>query len=251
ASGKTSMVRQLLGEKFETFVSVNPDDVKEQMPEYNEALEFEVEGKKTSAKDASAMCHEESSDIASDIYDKAVTQGLSMIIDGTGAKGERHRDRIQALKDAGYHVQLMMPDLDPELAVQRAEDRAEETGRWVPTGPPPPGTPDIVRKIYGKVPQNFEPLARLADEFALFDTTTFPPTVKWTGAQGQEDVVHDIGFLERFKKRSAELATQFGAPLTMPEEVLSLSEGNPPAVSLAEAIAIIETGAEGLDRKPK
>ena len=251
ASGKTSMVKQLLGEKFETFVNVNPDDVKEQMSEYNEALEFKVDGETTSAKDASSMCHEESSDIACAIYDKAITEGLSMIVDGTGAKGARHRNRIQALKDAGYHVQLMMPDLDPELAVQRAEDRAEETGRWVPTGPPPPGTPDIVRSIYSKVPQNFEPLARIADEFALFDTTTFPPKVKWTGGQGQEDVVHDTNFLERFKTRVTELTSQMGAPLAIPEETLSLSEGTPPAVSLSEAVAIIETGAEGLDRRPK
>lgn len=251
ASGKTTMVRRMFGDKFKAMVSVAPDDIKEKMPEYQEALEFEVEGEKVSAKDASNMVHEESSDLASEVYNQAIDQGLSMIIDGTGARGERHRDRIQALKDAGYHVHLMMPDLDPAMAIERAEDRAEETGRWVPTGPPPPGTPNVVQKIYNLVPQNFLPLARLADEFALFDTTTFPPTPKFTGGVGQEDTVHDPGFLERFKEKVAVLAKEFGSPLGMVEEILSLSEGDPPFVSMSEILASVREAPGGLERKPK
>ena len=251
ASGKTTMVRRMFGEKFENMVSVAPDDIKEKMPEYQEALEFKVNDKVVSAKDASTMVHEESSDMASAVYKRALDQGLDMVIDGTGAKGVRHRDRIKALQEAGYHVHLMMPDVDSALATQRSDDRAEETGRWVPTGPPPPGTPNLVQKIYNLVPQNFEPLARLADEFALFDTTTFPPKVKWAGGRGQEDTVHDSGFLERFKQKVVALAEEFGSPLGVVQEILSLSEGNPPTVSMAEIIANLRDSSKGLERKPK
>lgn len=251
ASGKTTMVRRMFGEKFETMVSISPDDVKEKIPEYQEALEFEVEGEKVSAKDASAMTHEESSDLASEVYNQAIDQGLNMVIDGTGAKGERHRDRVKALQEAGYHVHLMMPDVDPAVAAQRSEDRAEETGRWVPTGPPPPGTPDIVRKMYNLIPQNFEPLARLADEFALFDTTTFPPTPVWTGAQGQEDTVHDPDFLERFKQKVAVLAEEFGAPLGEVEKALLPSDEDSPFISMAEIVTSIREAPTKLEHKPK
>lgn len=202
ASGKTSMVKQLVGDKFDDFVNVNPDDVKEEMPEYNDALDFMLDGKRTSARDAAFMCHEESSELASEIYKRGVAGGFNLIVDGTGRKAKRHMKRIKELRDAGYHVQVLMPDVDVDVAVKRVGDRAEETGRFVPMGPPPQNTPDVVRDTYNEVPKNFETIARMADEFVLFELNKFPPTKKWSGKQGQPDVVYDPAFIKKFSAKA-------------------------------------------------
>lgn len=189
ASGKTSIVKEVMGDKFDTFVNVNPDDVKEKMPEYNAALA-------ASAKDAAWMAHVESSDVAQEVYNQALNGGMNLIVDGTGKNGEKHRRRIQTLKDEGYEIQMLMPHITLEVAIPRIKKRANRTGRFVPD--------NVAIEQYTKIPGNFEASARMADSFKLFDTSMGPPPiVKWEGGKSQKDVIHDQAFVDRFKTQGA------------------------------------------------
>jgi predicted ABC-type ATPase len=207
ASGKTSTVKHLLGtDDFAdaNFVNVNPDDCKEKMPEYNQALNFEKDGVRMSAKDAAWMAHEESSDIAGQVHELAIAQGMNIVLDGTGKTADKHIERVRKLQEAGYHVQLVMPDVDVDDAWERSSGRAERTGRWVPE--------DILRDAHAVIPANFETIARQSDEFYLFDTRNSkpgqPPDLKWSGAKGKDDVVHDERFVGEFKERGQRLLAE-------------------------------------------
>jgi chloramphenicol 3-O-phosphotransferase len=205
ASGKTSVVKGSLGISPDRtfadagFVNVNPDDCKELLPEYNAALN--MPGGK-SAKDAAFMVHNESSDIADQILNIGIDQGLNLVVDGTGKNYRKHVEKIERLKAAGYHVKLVMPDVDMEEARKRSSDRAEATGRWVPQGPPPKDNPDIIGEAYPKIQKNFESIARVADEFQMWDTRGRPPSLKWQGGAGQPDVIKDPTFVEGFRRRA-------------------------------------------------
>lgn len=192
ASGKTSLVRGILGERNDDFVNVNPDDVKELLPEWKIGLE-------SSAKDTAFVLHDESSDVAKRVYNEAIDKGLNLIVDGTGKDSSKHVEKIRQLQKEGYHVTILMPDVDVEEAVLRSANRAEKTGRFVPN--------DIIRGAHQKIPGNFETIAREADSFGLFDTRSGmrPPQLKWSGGKGEEDRVHDSRFVAKFKTRAKRL----------------------------------------------
>ena len=218
ASGKTTAVKRLLGVEKGTeiedkgFVNFNPDDVKERLPEYKESINFEHEGKKVTARDAAFMVHEESSDIAHEVLERALDEGFNVVVDGTGKNADKHIKTIERLKSLGYHVQLVMPDVDVEGsdgAASRAINRAEDSGRFVPMGPPPPGTPDILRDIHYQIPANFERVAAAADEFTLFDGRGFPPEIKYKGAKGRAPEVLDQEWLTAFRQRGEKMHSAY------------------------------------------
>jgi predicted ABC-type ATPase len=229
ASGKTTIAKTVTGEAFNDFVNVNPDDVKEMIPEYNEALQFELDGQKTSARDAAFMVHYESSEIADEVYKRAVAEGSNVIIDGTGRKADKHIARVRELQKQGYHVQLLMPDLDAGTAIRRAADRAEATGRFVPSGSPPPGMPNIIEDTYKQLEGNFERISRHADEFSLFDSRKWPPDVKWSGGKGVEDIIHDKDFVSKFTggtMSKSEGASSPEKPYVTAEDILERLKGS-------------------------
>lgn len=202
ASGKTSLVKQAVGVRKGTefsdfgFVNVNPDDVKEKLPEWDEGLS-------RNAKDTAWVTHSESSDVATEIYKQAVSGGTNIVLDGTGKNVRRHVERIHELQKHGYEVRLMMPDIMIEEAATRAIKRAEATGRHVPID-------KILKPAHRVIPVNFEPIARQADTFALYDMMVAmgeAPILKWSGAKGRPDEVLDPAWVESFKIRGKQLAT--------------------------------------------
>lgn len=246
ASGKTTAVKRLLGVQKGSeiedkgFVNFNPDDVKERLPEYGESIDFKgPDGETVTARDAAFMVHEESSDVAHSVLARALNEGYNVVVDGTGKNADNHIETIKDLKRRGYRVQLVMPDVDiegPDGAAARAVARAERSGRFVPMGPPPPGTPDILRDIHMQIPVNFERVARECDEFTLFDGRGFPPEVKWKGGKDRADEVIDNEWLEQFRRRGQQLKTAHdrwqamkrrdkGAPAPSIEAVLQKAEG--------------------------
>lgn len=204
ASGKTSTIKHLLGtDDFAGagFVNVNPDDVKEELPEWKKGLDM---GDGTSAKDIAWVLHEESSDVAGEVFNVAQEKGLNIILDGTGKNARKHGERIKRLKEQGYHVQLVMPDVDIQDARKRSIARAEAKGRFVPLE-------DVLIPAHMAIPGNFEKLARESDEFFLFDTrgeAKDPPRMVWSGGAGKEDIMHDADFVAQFKERGKRLHSQ-------------------------------------------
>jgi predicted ABC-type ATPase len=153
ASGKSTMLRQS-GEGGDNFVHVDADDIKESLPEYQQALAVKYRG-------AAGLAHEESSSLAKRVAREAIDKGHDVVLDGTGANAKKFEKQIKDLQEKGYHIKLMMPDQDPEKAMADAVTRAEKTGRWVPV--------HFIESAYGSIPHNFKKMAALADEASLYD----------------------------------------------------------------------------------
>lgn len=181
-SGKSTLDK---GINEKDFVHVDPDAVKGDIPEYREAVE-------ASAKDAAFMVHEESGTLAKEIREHAITNRKNLLLDGTGKNLKDYTETVTRLRNLGYEVTVMMPDIDVETAVSRVKRRAEKTGRLVPEA--------VVREIYSKVPQNFEPIARLANNFALFDNRGAKPRLVWS-KKGDSETIHDQEFVRQFRSK--------------------------------------------------
>ena len=206
ASGKTTAARKLLESELDSLVNISADDIKEGMPEYQEARDGrDPDGTPVSAKDAAGMAHAESGDIAAEIYHRAIDGGYSLVLDGTGKNIEKHRASIAFLQKHGYKVVMIMPHLDVETGMQRGQERAEKTGRLVKES--------IVRDAYKTVPGNFEAAARLADEFHLFSTKEHGKTKHiWSGGKGQKDQIHHKDLFEDFQKEAHASRIHQGRP---------------------------------------
>jgi predicted ABC-type ATPase len=150
-SGKSSATK---GVQKDNFVPVDPDAIKEQLPEYEEA----VKGK---ALNAARMVHEESSHIASLIRDAALAQNKNVLLDGVGSKLGAMQNRMQTLNQQGYHVRLLSVHLPLEEGMKRAAERALNNGRWVPM--------EFVQDAYSKIPGNFAKLTEHAHDAVAYD----------------------------------------------------------------------------------
>jgi predicted ABC-type ATPase len=167
ASGKSSAVGNVDKAKF---VVCNPDEVRERLPEYQDAID--VNGTYgASAKNAATMTQGEASFITRQIRRDAIDQRKNVLIDGSGKDAGEYETLIRDLKAKGYYVKLVATDLDADEAAERAKWRAEETGRWVPR--------EYSDKVYDVVPKNFMQISRLADDSGLYSTYSFPPTRVW------------------------------------------------------------------------
>lgn len=185
-SGKSSMMR---GVDHSKFVTVDPDAVRTQLPEYKAA----TSGDKI-YKGAAAMTHEEASYIAKQTLAKAIENGQHVIVDGTGSNADSMLAKMKQLKDNGYQVHLAYAHLDNvDEALRRVADRAEKTGRTVPE--------KLVRSAYSSIPKNFPKLARGADSFAVYDTSRKDAPMIWEKKVGQAERHHDAGAVSAFKAK--------------------------------------------------
>ena len=184
ASGKSTILNAM---PKDGFVTINADDVKEFLPEFSQAIEKK-------AKNAANMVHAESISIAARIRDKAINEGYNIVYDGTGKNAAYYMSLMDQLRARGYHIHLIMPDIDVDTALEENEKRAEKTGRFVP--------PHIIKDAYSAIPGNFEKIARKADSFALYDRRREPPVKVWERTQDGKEVVHDPEFVNNFRKEN-------------------------------------------------
>ena len=132
ASGKSALAGQSKPENNldipEGAVYINPDDIKEMLPEYN-AL------KKQGREDvAAAATHEESSDLAKLMTAMAMDGNYPVVVDGTGdSKVGKFGGKLKAAADAGYDVEARYAHVPVDEAIKREAIRAERTGRKVAT----------------------------------------------------------------------------------------------------------------------
>lgn len=114
-SGKS----QLKGRAYDPdkFIIVDPDKIKEMLPEYQGWNANEV--------------HDESSYLADRIVDLAKRAGLNVVLDKTmrGSAGVQHT--IQEFKDAGYDFEAHYMFLPRQKAAERAVNRFLTEGRFV------------------------------------------------------------------------------------------------------------------------
>ena len=194
ASGKSSMLRGIDQSKF---VKVNPDAIKDGIPEYAKA----IADPNNTFRGAAPMAHEESSHIAKQIMAKAIEQGKHIIVDGTGMDADKFNAKIDAFHAAGYHVHVSMPHLEHEEGARRMVERANALGpnggRYVPDA--------IVKHAYDTIPHNFFKIAAKADSATLFNSK--PSRAEggarkvWDKRADGSEVHHDKAFVNAFRAK--------------------------------------------------
>jgi predicted ABC-type ATPase len=178
ASGKSRILETGLVKIPANTVHIDSDQVKAKLPEYQE-------GVKSKDPKAAAFVHEESSDVAKNIQKTASNKSFHTLLDGTGdSSPENLEKKIKVMRDAGQKVVGHYVTVDTETAVQRSNERAKKTGRYVPEA--------FIRETHANVSRIVpEAIKRgLFDEFHLWDTSTNPPS-HVAIARGTELVVHD------------------------------------------------------------
>lgn len=181
ASGKSTMLHRS-GAAGDNFVHVDADDIKGELPEYKRALAMKWQA-------AAGFAHEESSTVAKQASKRAVDEGYNVVLDGTGANERKFIKQVEMLKEAGYHVHLMMPDQDKDAAVEAAAGRANRTGRYVPDA--------FIAAAYDRIPGNFFRVAAMCDSGALYDRRQDSKMV-WSKDAGGNETEHDPAFLQNY-----------------------------------------------------
>lgn len=138
-------------------VEVNPDAIKEMLPEFQELA---------AARDpfTGAAVHEESSTLASELRRRAQDAGLNIVVDGVGnSVTGKFKRKLTEFHNAGYEVEAVVAHLPVEEGRKRVAERAERSGRTVPE--------DIVSRYYQTVPKRFAEYAEAPWlKVSLYDT---------------------------------------------------------------------------------
>lgn len=238
AAGKGTVKKHLLGDAHD-HVDIDPDAVKAELPEYRKAVGggHTEDGKLIAVKEAAAMAHEESADVAAEMMKRAVATRRNLILDGVGKDSEKHKKKIEALQAAGYHVRLVMSNLEdiPEV-LRRAEERGNRHGRFVPK--------EIIEEAHYLVPGNFLKLKDAVDDFALFDTSdghSPPPRVVWA-KEGDHERVADPAYVSHFREMGKQRHEQARArgwavkSLRGGHSLMKADKTKPPSLSMAEML---------------
>ena len=122
-AGKSTVLRDYAGIDSSQYLTVNPDDVKEEL--VRRGLVPEVPGAEDlSPLERSALVHEESSRIAQMVAQKAYADRKNLIWDITMSSQPSIDSRVAAMRGAGYsNIDGVFVDIPTEVSVDRAMSR--------------------------------------------------------------------------------------------------------------------------------
>lgn len=152
-------------------VKIDSDDIKGKLPEYQEMLSKQDEK-------AAGYAHEESSALAKRIQEISLSLNYHTVLDGTGDGSPNSlKGKIELGKAKGYKVIGEYCTTPTDLAVERATDRAERTGRHVDE--------EVIRDTHKNVSKRVLEFAQAFDEIRVYDTSA-EPTLIGEGGNGKE-----------------------------------------------------------------
>lgn len=159
-SGKSSVLKAALANMKDDLVHIDADDIKKDIPEYNEMT-------KENNPDAAALAHDESSDLSSELINRAIESNKPFVYDSTMKNVEKFKKLIDKLKKSGFEVHIVFAYCDPDTAKQRADMRAKKTGRKVPDS--------IIEESHKGAINGLNFLHELADSTTVYNTGGEPP----------------------------------------------------------------------------
>lgn len=119
-AGKTTILERHAGVDRSQYLTINPDDIKQEMAK--RGMVPEVAG--LTPMEASELVHEESSHIAKQLALRAMPDGKNVIWDITMSSQESTENRIYDLRRFGYlRVDAIFVDIPPETSIRRTEAR--------------------------------------------------------------------------------------------------------------------------------
>ena len=170
-AGKSSVIESGLSEIPGTTVVVDSDEIKKQLPEFNNMI---ADGQ---INDAAKFVHEESSALAKRMTGIAHEGNFNSMLDGTGSNVE---GKIHEARAAGKRVDGVYVTISTEAAIERADLRAKQTGREVPL--------DVILATHRDVSRELTRCAPMFDSVRLFDNSGPPgstPILIAIGGNGQ------------------------------------------------------------------
>lgn len=138
-AGKSTVLREHAGIDGSRYLTINPDDIKEEMA--SRGLIPDIDG--LSPMEASDLVHEESSNIAKLLAARAMKDGKNIIWDITMSSASTTSQRLGELDRGGYRTTGIFADISIGEALRRADARHREEheeyragigfgGRYVP-----------------------------------------------------------------------------------------------------------------------
>lgn len=171
------------------FVVVDPDSIKDSLPEFVEAT-----NPKRTYRYAATMVQEESSALGKVIKQRAVEQNKNILVDGSGSNAESYLKKLRQMQSEGYEVNVRMPDLQYEEGLIRMRSRAEVKGRMVPD--------EMMREAYTQIPRNVNKIMAEADTFKMVNNNVNPPVLVLEKKKDGTVVIHDKAYMEAFYARN-------------------------------------------------
>ncbi|MCU5120410.1 Zeta toxin [Bacillus thuringiensis] len=169
AAGKSS-IGELVSKGYklqkQNMIWIDPDKIKEKIPEYQDAMESEdIE----SMKQAAFLVHDESSDITMKLLKICMKRKLNFMYDGTMKNEVKYIKLIQQLRQAGFSIKAIIVDVPIKVALERSNMRFKVTGRLVPE--------HIIEQSHMRVATTFSKIKDLIDCYTLYDNTGKEPEV--------------------------------------------------------------------------
>ena len=174
-SGKSSVLKEIMPPLRDSLVHIDADEMKGLLPEYQKML---------AEKDdrAAEIAHPESSALVQQAIQASVDGNKSFVYDSTFSRKNDMEKLINRLKGMGYEVHIVYVDLPVEVAKERSDLRAKETGRKVPH--------EIIEAAHKGATETLSAVHHLADSVSIFSTAE--PGVKPVFSRsGQTKVVSD------------------------------------------------------------
>lgn len=151
AAGKSAIANPIAIKNKATLV--DSDEAKKIIPEFGGGI------------GANAV-HHESKILSNNVLGVAISRGDNLVIPRIGAEPDKMKKEILKLKDKGYKVNLVLTELDPDLAFVRMNQRFIKKGRLI--------NQDTAEAYRGKPSKTYEILKKegVADGYGKIDTTT-------------------------------------------------------------------------------
>lgn len=157
------------------FITIDPDEIKKELPEFAQAVKSRNLPAKDKAK-VSSFVHKESGYIDEIIEAVILSRKGNMIIDGTLQNFEYSRDSMKKYKNNGYNIKVIYITAPKELIYKRVAERAQKTGRDVPR--------NVLDSMLVTVDQSIGSLKKergLIDQFIEIDNGSFPTVIGQKG----------------------------------------------------------------------
>ena len=151
AAGKSAIANPLAVKYNATIV--DPDEAKKVLPEFAGGI-------------GGNAVHRESKILSEGVKDIAIQRGDNLVLPKVGGEIDKIRNEIKTLQNKGYKVNLVLTDIDPDLAFVRMNDRFLRKGRLINT--------DAADAYRGKPEITYNKLREegIADGYGKIDTTT-------------------------------------------------------------------------------
>lgn len=193
-AGKGELQRQHIVKFHDGVVKVDPDEVKQLLPEFGHL-------KKAADDRAANFVHSESSDVGVEASHKAMREGLNVVLDSTGnGTLQEFKERVGPAIEKGHYIRADYATIPTNEAVNRANERAKkEPGRGV--------VPEhCIRYSHAAVSRTFPAAVKagLFHEARLWSNDGKTPRLIYEFHHEKGETVHDAEAYKAFLAKGAE-----------------------------------------------